>query len=54
MPYPYIFCKSNRATCCSGDKLSTLNGLMVNELVGIYKGVVVVVGRVGIVDNLFL
>ena len=54
MPYAYIFCKSNRATCCSGDKLSRLNGLMGNELVRIYKGVVVVVGRVDMVDNRFL
>ena len=54
MPYPYLFCKSNRATCCGGDKLSTLNGFMSNELVRIYREVVVVVGRVDMVDNLFL
>ena len=54
MPYPYIFCKSNLVTCCGGDKLSRSNGFMDNELVRIYRGVVVVVGRVDMVDNLFL
>ena len=53
MPYSYIFCKSNRATCRGGDKLSTLNRSMGYELVRIHKGVVVVVGRVDMVDNLF-
>ena len=54
MPYPYIFCKSNRATYCGRDKLSTLNGFMGNELMRICIRVVVVVGRVDMVDNLFL